>query len=88
MIRSRLGALESDVLLDEPRPERDCGQGCRVAGSVIGEPNRQLERGAHLKLTPGNLWQRFAFGGFGSDAEERADILRAAFVLLRLGERR
>jgi phosphoglycolate phosphatase len=37
-----------------------------------------LERGARLKLTPGGLWERFRFGGYGSDAEERADILRAA----------
>lgn len=38
-----------------------------------------LERGARLKLTPGALWPRFHFGGFGSDAEDRADVLRAAW---------
>ena len=38
-----------------------------------------LEEGARLKLTHGRLWHRFQFGGFGSDAEERSDILRAAW---------
>jgi phosphoglycolate phosphatase len=38
-----------------------------------------LQEGARLKLTRGGLWHRFAFGGFGSDAEERAEILRAAW---------
>jgi phosphoglycolate phosphatase-like HAD superfamily hydrolase len=38
-----------------------------------------LREGARIKLTPAGLWSRFSFGGFGSDAEERADILRAAW---------
>jgi len=38
-----------------------------------------LEQGARAKLEPIGLWSRFAFGGFGSDAEERVDILRAAW---------
>jgi len=38
-----------------------------------------LERGARIKLMRHDLWNRFAFGGFGSDAEERVDILRAAW---------
>lgn len=37
-----------------------------------------VEEGARLKLDHGNLWRWFRFGGFGSDAEDRADILRAA----------
>lgn len=37
-----------------------------------------LEEGARLKLERGGLWQRFLFGGYGSDAEERPDVLRAA----------
>lgn len=39
-----------------------------------------LEAGARLKLEHGGLWHRFRFGGYGSDAEERADILRAAWT--------
>lgn len=38
-----------------------------------------VEEGARLKLEHGGLWRRFAFGGYGSDAEERPDILRAAW---------
>lgn len=38
-----------------------------------------VEEGARLKLARGGLWERFAFGGFGSDAEDRTDILRAAW---------
>jgi phosphoglycolate phosphatase-like HAD superfamily hydrolase len=35
--------------------------------------------GARIKLQHAKLWDRFAFGGFGSDAEERADVIRAAW---------
>lgn len=38
-----------------------------------------LEEGARLKLEHGDLWRFFRFGGYGSDAEERPDILRAAW---------
>jgi phosphoglycolate phosphatase-like HAD superfamily hydrolase len=38
-----------------------------------------LEEGARIKLETVGLWSRFAFGGFGSDAEERADVLRAGW---------
>jgi phosphoglycolate phosphatase-like HAD superfamily hydrolase len=36
-----------------------------------------LERGARIKLGPGRLNPFFAFGGFGSDAEDRRDVLAA-----------
>lgn len=38
-----------------------------------------IEDGARIKLEMVGLWSRFAFGGFGSDAEERADVLRAGW---------
>lgn len=34
-------------------------------------------RGAQIKLEHGKLWHRFAFGGYGSDAKERAELVRA-----------
>lgn len=37
-----------------------------------------VEEGARIKLEKSHIWDRFAFGGFGSDAETRADMLRAA----------
>ena len=39
-----------------------------------------LEEGARLKLEHGGLWHRFAFGGYGSDAEDRAELLRIAWT--------
>ena len=44
---------------------------------VIGLGTGNVERGARLKLEPAGLNEHFPFGGFGSDAEDRADILRA-----------
>jgi phosphoglycolate phosphatase-like HAD superfamily hydrolase len=36
-----------------------------------------LERGARIKLEPSGLNEFFPFGGFGSDAEARAEVLGA-----------
>lgn len=46
---------------------------------VLALGTGNIEEGARLKLEHANLWQRFHFGGFGSDAEARPDILRAAW---------
>ncbi|MBW2535610.1 MAG: HAD hydrolase-like protein [Deltaproteobacteria bacterium] len=43
---------------------------------ALGLGTGNVERGARLKLAPGDLWRFFAFGGFGDDATERADVLR------------
>jgi phosphoglycolate phosphatase-like HAD superfamily hydrolase len=43
---------------------------------AIGLGTGNLERGARLKLEPLGLTTRFSFGGFGSDAEDRSDLLR------------
>lgn len=48
------------------------------AVQALGTGN--LEEGARIKLEHRDLWRRFRFGGFGSDAEERAEILAAARV--------
>lgn len=37
-----------------------------------------LERGARIKLEPSGLNDYFPFGGFGSDADNRPEVLRAA----------
>jgi phosphoglycolate phosphatase len=42
----------------------------------VGLGTGNLRRGAEVKLTRGNLWHLFDFGGFGSDAEERVSLLR------------
>jgi len=44
---------------------------------AVGLGTGNLERGARLKLARGGLDAAFAFGGFGDDAEVRAEVLRA-----------
>lgn len=48
-----------------------------VHGLFIGLGTGNFEAGARLKLEPAGLNGHFSFGGFGSDAEQRADVLRA-----------
>lgn len=43
---------------------------------TVGLGTGNIARGAELKLARVDLWHRFSFGGFGSDHEERAEILR------------
>lgn len=49
------------------------------ADVLLGLCTGNLERGAQLKLTSARLWEHFRFGGYGSDAEPRPDIVRAAW---------
>jgi phosphoglycolate phosphatase-like HAD superfamily hydrolase len=44
-------------------------------GLAVGLGTGNLEPGARAKLRPGGLEERFAFGGFGSDHEERARLI-------------
>jgi phosphoglycolate phosphatase-like HAD superfamily hydrolase len=55
---------------------------------AVGLGTGNLEQGARIKLARGGLDGRFAFGGFGSDHEVRAEILRAGARrgALHLGE--
>jgi phosphoglycolate phosphatase-like HAD superfamily hydrolase len=53
-------------------------------GATIGLATGNVERGAELKLRPGDLWRRFPFGGFGSDAADRAELVERA---IERGER-
>jgi phosphoglycolate phosphatase len=51
-------------------------------GATIGLATGNLEEGARIKLTRGDLWRRFAFGGYGGDApataDGRAELVRVA----------
>jgi len=49
------------------------------ADVLLGLCTGNLARGAELKLTCAGLWGGFRFGGYGSDAEPRAEIVRAAW---------
>lgn len=56
----------------------------RARGDVLlGLCTGNLVRGAELKLGAVGLWSAFSFGGFGSDAEARPDIVRAAWARAR-----
>jgi phosphoglycolate phosphatase len=55
----------------------------REPAVLIGLGTGNLIRGAEIKLARADLMKYFAFGGFGSDAEERADVLRTG---VRRGE--
>ncbi len=50
---------------------------------VLGLATGNLEEGARIKLSRTDLWPLFAGGGFGSDAEDRVQILWAAYWKLR-----
>jgi phosphoglycolate phosphatase-like HAD superfamily hydrolase len=45
---------------------------------VFGLATGNLERGARIKLDRGNLNRFFPFGGFGSDSENRTELVRRA----------
>lgn len=47
------------------------------ANAAIGLGTGNIERGARIKLARGGLNPHFAFGGFGCDAEERAELIAA-----------
>ena len=51
----------------------------RRADVLLGLCTGNLEPGARLKLGCVGLWERFRFGGYGSDAEPRPDIVRTAW---------
>jgi phosphoglycolate phosphatase-like HAD superfamily hydrolase len=50
----------------------------RSADLAFGLATGNVERGARIKLARANLNSFFAFGGFGSDAESRTEIVRLA----------
>lgn len=43
---------------------------------AVGLGTGNVRRGAELKLTPVRLFEQFAFGGFGCDHVDRAELLR------------
>ncbi|HWE25922.1 MAG TPA: HAD family hydrolase, partial [Myxococcales bacterium] len=48
-------------------------------GVLLGLCTGNLEAGARLKLGCAGVWQYFRFGGYGSDAEPRPQIVRVAW---------
>ncbi len=72
-IRILPGAIE---LLDHLAADRNF---------AIGLVTGNLEQGARIKLAAAGLAEYFAFGGYGSDSEDRTTLIRAA---IRKGTRR
>jgi len=46
--------------------------------ATIGLATGNVEAGARIKLARADLWRRFPFGGYGSDARERGQLVRRA----------
>jgi len=51
--------------------------------SLLGLCTGNVARGAEIKLTSAGLWNYWRFGGYGSDAEPRAEIVRIAWKRAR-----
>jgi len=49
----------------------------RARGAAVGLGTGNIERGARIKLERSGLNPELPFGGFGSDHEDRAELLRA-----------
>lgn len=47
----------------------------QARGALVGLATGNVEAGAKHKLERAGLWHRFAYGGFGSDARERARVV-------------
>lgn len=73
-LRESLRNTDRYVVLDGVR-ELLGSIGAQDALHGLGTGN--VEEGARLKLEHGGLWNHFRFGGYGSDAEERAELLLA-----------
>lgn len=58
-------------LLDQMRPRMDI---------LLGLATGNMERGARIKLDRARLNPYFVFGGFGSDSEDRTELVRKAAV--------
>lgn len=48
----------------------------RESGAAIGLGTGNIEEGARVKLDRVRLFEHFRFGGFGSDAEDRTQLIR------------
>ena len=54
----------------------DALRAARARGHAIGLGTGNLLEGARIKLGRLGVYEEFAFGGFGSDAEDRTELLR------------
>lgn len=85
LYRRYVECLEEELVLAEDSREYRVLRGVHElleelarGGWLVGLATGNLEEGAWAKLRPGALDRHFLFGGFGSDARERCDLVRVA----------
>jgi phosphoglycolate phosphatase-like HAD superfamily hydrolase len=78
-----LGELAAELLLSTPETYRvhvgvrEALAAARERGGVaLGLGTGNVQEGARLKLEHVGLYQHFGFGGFGSDHEQRVELIR------------
>ena len=76
---ARLGATvaESTGYVVMPNVEETL-EACAAEGAWMGLGTGNVRRGAQIKLEPAGLHRHFEFGGFGDDAEDRAELIGTA----------
>ena len=81
VLEAYLGLLEHHLALDAYRILPGAAALVRslvdLPEIAVGLGTGNVKRGAYAKLTPGALHDAFTFGGFGCDAEARAELLQA-----------
>jgi phosphoglycolate phosphatase len=81
VLEAYLSRLERELVSAEyrvfPGVEMVVAELATLPNVAIGLGTGNVRRGAYAKLARGALGDAFAFGGFGCDAEDRADLLRA-----------
>jgi phosphoglycolate phosphatase-like HAD superfamily hydrolase len=80
VLETYAGFLEDEVLRSEgfvvhPGVEAALAAAAATADVALGVGTGNVRPGARAKLRRGGLAERFAFGGYGCDHEERAEIL-------------
>jgi len=77
-----LGELQAELRLASPEVYRvhvgvpEALAGASARGMALGLGTGNLQEGARLKLEHVGLYHHFGFGGFGSDHEQRVDLIR------------
>lgn len=78
-LEAALAAPDADYTL-LPGADEISAAGHASAAHVIGLATGNVESSARAKLRPGGLDERFGFGGFGSDAGDRALLVAAGIT--------
>lgn len=75
ILRAEVAAC-SDELYRVHSGMQEAIAGARLRGAAVGLGTGNIREGARVKLDRVGLGETFAFGGFGCDAEDRAELIR------------